>query len=84
MKASDLAAHCVRTAHQFRLGHDATAHGMLIDVLDGFEQALTAGVLDPVSSEPVLSEMLAARERGDLLLIADLLEHIIAPSLPST
>lgn len=82
MTNAELVNHCVQTARHFRLGHDAHGHDMLMDVLDGLEAALTGGMLDPVSSEPVLAEMLAARQRTDLLLLADILEHIIAPSIP--
>lgn len=82
MSNADLVQQCVQTARQFRLGHDTNGHNMLVHVLDGLEAALTGGVLDPVSCEPVLVEMLGARQRADLLLIADILEHIIAPSIP--
>lgn len=81
MTVAALASACVEVALAFRLGADAEASDGMLAVLDGLERALGDGTLSPSAAEPVLAEMLAAQERGDLLLVADILEQIIAPSL---
>jgi hypothetical protein len=78
---TELADACAAVAHEFRRGHDAAAGSRFAPVTAALDATLRAGVLDPAATEPVLLELLAAYERGDLLLVADVLEHVIAPSL---
>ncbi|MBX7195961.1 MAG: hypothetical protein K1X94_28155 [Sandaracinaceae bacterium] len=77
----ELAERCVAIAERFRFGHDAEGHAALPGALAGIEQALRAGILSPEAAAPVLGAMLEGIERQDLLLVADLLELVIAPSL---
>jgi hypothetical protein len=77
----ELADRCVAIAERLRFGRDAEAHAAMPGVLAGLEQALRAGVLSPEAAAPVIAAMLEALERQDLLLVADLLEHVVAASL---
>jgi hypothetical protein len=76
-----LAARCLAIAEHFRFGRDPEGHAALPGALAGLEQALRLGILSPESAAPVLTAMLWALERRDLLLVADLLELVVAPSL---
>lgn len=78
---AELAALCAAVAERFRWGRDAEAHAALPAALLGIEQALRAGILDVEASAPILTELSAAMERQDLLLVADILELVIARSL---
>jgi hypothetical protein len=77
----ELAVRCLAIAEHFRFGRDGEGHAALPGALAGLEQAVRLGILSPESAAPVLTAMLAAFERQDLLLVADLLEWVVAPSL---
>jgi hypothetical protein len=79
--AGALAARCRLVAERFRFGRDPEGHAALPSVLAGLERSLAIGLLDAGAAAPILQAMLDALERQDLLLVADLLEHIVAPSL---
>lgn len=74
---------CIQVARHFRLGMDTVANGLLLDVITGISEAFAQGLLDAQAAQPVLTEMLSAKERRDVLLVADILEHIFAPSIAS-
>jgi hypothetical protein len=78
---AELAELCVSIAQRFRFGLDAEGHAALPAALAGIERALGAGILSPEAAAPVIEAMVSAMEQQDLLLVADLLERVIAPSL---
>lgn len=78
---SHLADRCVLAARLFRLARDTEGHQVLAEVCGSIQRALAEGGDVPGATAPVLGEMLAAQERGDLLLVADVLELLLAPSL---
>jgi cobalamin biosynthesis protein CbiG len=78
---TELADRCVSIALCFRFGLDAEGHAAMPSAIAGLERALHAEVLSPEAAAPVVAAMLAAIEQQDLLLVADLLELVIAPSL---
>ena len=67
--------------HHLRLGEDGAGW----DALGRFADALgaLAAVRDPrlTALLPVLEEIFACQQRGDLLRIADLLEFVVLPTL---
>lgn len=81
MRMSELSRLCVDIAHAFRLANEPGGQTRLPMALSGIEEAIHRGFLDPAATMPVLQTMLEAQERGDLLLVADVLEHVVAPSL---
>lgn len=67
----------VRAAQSFRLGQEGAGHDALAQLLGLLQRQLASGSahVDLLSLQTVLQELLAAQERGDLLWVADLLEH---------
>ena len=71
-----------RTAAAFRLGRDGEGNETLTGVIDSLAGLLPR--LDPLSMsrvQVILEPMLMAQNRGDYLLLADLLEYELAPLL---
>ena len=74
---SELHANARAAAQCFRLGQESRGH------------ALFAKVVEQISAKPalvasmgaVLTDLLAAQERGDVLRMADVLEFVIGPRL---
>ncbi len=70
------------TANLFRLGMQGRANATLIDLVDGLTELLADAPVEqagPVGA--LLSEVVAAQERGDVLRVADLLEFELLPYL---
>ncbi len=77
----NLAERSLATAQLFRLARDPEGHQQLAEVCAAIEQALGEGRPVPGATAPVLTTLVNAQERGDLLLVADLLEYVLVPSL---
>ena len=81
MTRTELAQRFENAGWQLRLGRDAEAMLAFPELLSLLQQSFSEGWLDAGSSTPVLQELLRAHERGDCLLMADIMELIIARSL---
>lgn len=81
MNRVDLAQRFEDAGWQLRLGHDAEAMLAFPELLALLQQGFSKGWLDVEAAMPVLQELLSAHERGDYLLVADIMELIIARSL---
>ncbi|MEC8191739.1 MAG: hypothetical protein VX944_04850 [Myxococcota bacterium] len=81
MTRVELAQRFEDTGWQLRLGRDAEAMLAFPELLELLQQSFGQGWLDVEASMPVLEELLSAHERGDHLLMADIMELIIARSL---
>ncbi len=68
-------------AWSLRLGRDAEAMLVFPDLVTELSGCFERGWLDLNATAPVLEELMQAQERRDLLLVADILEHLIAGSL---
>ena len=81
MNRVDLAQRFEDAGWQLRLGHDAEAMLAFPELLARLQQGFSQGWLDVEAAMPVLQDLLSAHERGDYLLVADIMELIIARSL---
>ena len=81
MTRIELAQRFEDTGWHLRLGRDAEAMLVFPDLLSLLQQSFGQGWLDVEAAMPVLEELLSAHERGDYLLMADIMELIIARSL---
>ena len=70
------------TANHFRLGMDTQANTALVDVVDGLASPMASGTV-PAAGEvqEIVGLVVEAQTRGDVLRVADLLEHEIVPRL---
>ena len=67
----------------FRLGHEGAGNDALARFTETMWKDLAEGRLtsNPSYLRPILEEVVTAQERGDLLWVADLLEHELRPLL---
>ena len=75
---------CVAIGRLFRTAHEAEANARFTKLLEILERYLQTGVVSTEHTLPLLRELLAAQERGDRLLVADILEYILAPAFPES
>ncbi len=68
------------TARLYRLGMDAAAAKEMQKVTEDLVQLTSDPVLE-AQLGPVVGQWLAAQERGDVICVADFLEHVILPEL---
>lgn len=81
MTRIELAQRFEEAGWRLRLGRDAEALLAFPDLLSLVQESFSQGWLDIEASMPVLEELLSAHERADYLLVADIMELIIARSL---
>ena len=81
MTRIELAQRFEEAGWQLRLGRDAEAMVVFPELLSLLQESFDRGWLDIQASTPVLQELLQAHERRDYLLVADIIEIIIAGSL---
>ena len=73
-------------ATHFRLGEISMASEVMIAVVDGIQAYLTADG-DPDNARafmPALEMIVDAQQRGDFLLVADLLDYEVGPLVNAT
>lgn len=70
-------------ADSFRLGMDAQGHDAFVRFVDTLEEVLTEFQSSRLAPEiaGMLPAIVSRQERGDMVGVADLLEHGLAPAL---
>ena len=73
-------------ATHFRLGEVSMASEVMIAVVDSIQEYLAADSDEDTAQEfmPALQMIVAAQERGDFLLVADVLEYEVAGLVRAT